>query len=139
MISVSHFSRHFKVYKKEPGLIGSVKSVFQRKYEVKKAVDDISFEISKGELVGFIGPNGAGKTTTLKALSGLLFPSSGSIQVLGFTPFDRKPQFLKQISLVMGQKSQLWWDLPAQETFLLNKEIYQVNDASYKKNALGIS
>jgi len=103
-----------------------MKSLFHRQYEQVKAVDDISFEIHEGELVGFIGPNGAGKTTTLKCLSGLLYPSSGKVSVLGYTPFERKHQFLKQISLVMGQKNQLWWDLPGMETLLLNKEIYEV-------------
>ncbi len=125
-ISVSHLSKHYSVYKKEPGFVGSLKSLVSRKYEVVKAVEDISFQIEEGEFVGFIGPNGAGKTTTLKCLSGLLYPTSGNVKVLGFTPFDRKTEFLKQISLVLGQKNQLWWDLPAMETFLLNKEIYQI-------------
>lgn len=133
IISVTHLSKHFKTYKKEPGFVGAITSFFNRSYETKKAVDDISFQIEEGELVGFIGPNGAGKTTTLKALSGLLYPTQGTVSVLGYTPFQRKSQFLKQISLVMGQKNQLWWDLPAQESFLLNKEIYQVSDSQYKK------
>ncbi len=113
--------------------MGSMKSLFARKYKTVKAVNDVSFDIHEGELVGFIGPNGAGKTTTLKCLSGLLYPTQGKISVLGYTPFDRKNTFLKHISLVMGQKNQLWWDLPAQETFLLNKEIYEIPDAEYKK------
>lgn len=117
--------------------MGSVRSLFHRKYDTVKAVDDISFTIAEGELVGFIGPNGAGKTTTLKCLSGLLYPTSGLVSVLGFTPFERKNAYLKQIALVMGQKNQLWWDLPAQETFLLNKEIYEISDDEYKKT-LGI-
>lgn len=133
IISVQNFSKHYKAYRKEPGLIGSLKSLFNRKYETVKAVDDISFDIEEGELVGFIGPNGAGKTTTLKTLSGLLYPSSGKVSVLGFTPFDRKTQFLKQISLVMGQKNQLWWDLPGMETLLLNKEIYEVPENKFKE------
>lgn len=132
IISVSHLSRHFQVAQKEPGFAGSIKSLFSRKYETKKAVDDISFEISEGELVGFIGPNGAGKTTTLKCLSGLLYPTSGKISVLDNTPYDRKPTFLKQIALVMGQKNQLWWDLPAIDTLILNKEIYGVSDEKFK-------
>src|SRR5438046_4069575 len=103
-----------------------MRSLVNRKYYDAKAVSDISFEIEEGELIGFIGPNGAGKTTTLKTLSGLLYPTSGKVSVLGFTPFERKKQFLKQIALVMGQKNQLWWDLPPIETFLLNKEIYEV-------------
>ncbi len=132
-ISVSHLKKYYKIYQKEPGLMGSLKSLFYRKYYDTKAVDDISFSIEEGELIGFIGPNGAGKTTTLKCLSGLLYPTSGEISVLGFKPFDRKKDFLKQISLVMGQKNQLWWDLPPTETFLLNKEIYQVNDRQFKE------
>ncbi|MDO8639697.1 MAG: ATP-binding cassette domain-containing protein, partial [bacterium] len=133
VISISNLSKHYEVHKKEPGLSGSLKSLFARKYETIKAVDEISFEINEGELVGFIGPNGAGKTTTLKCLSGLLYPTKGKISVLGFTPFDRKKEFLKQISLIMGQKNQLWWDLPAVDTFLLNKEIYEIPNNQYKK------
>ncbi|MBI2009598.1 MAG: ATP-binding cassette domain-containing protein [Candidatus Chisholmbacteria bacterium] len=110
-----------------------MKSLLNRKYETVKAVNNISFSIKEGELVGFIGPNGAGKTTTLKVLSGLLYPSSGQVKVLGFTPWQRKRAFQKQFALVMGQKNQLWWDLPPQETFLLNKEIYEIEDAAYHK------
>ena len=110
-----------------------MKSVFKRRYEEVRAVDDISFNIKEGELVGFIGPNGAGKTTTLKCLSGLLYPESGFVSVLGFQPWQRKPEFQKQFALVMGQKNQLWWDLPPMETFLLNKEIYEVPDEQFKK------
>ncbi|MBI3385688.1 ABC transporter ATP-binding protein [Candidatus Gottesmanbacteria bacterium] len=133
VISLSHLKKFYTVHKKEPGLTGSLKSLFSRKYETVHAVDDISFTIDEGELVGFIGPNGAGKTTTLKCLSGLLYPTSGMISVLGYTPFERKNEFLKKISLVMGQKNQLWWDLPAMETFLLNKEIYEVPEEKFKK------
>lgn len=131
IIDVQNLSKTFKIYKKEPGLGGAFKSLFSRKYEQKMAVNDVSFTIEEGELIGFIGPNGAGKTTTLKMLSGLLHPSSGSISVLGSKPFDRKKEFLKEISLVMGQKNQLWWDLPAMDTFLLNKEIYEISDADF--------
>ncbi|MBI5619349.1 ATP-binding cassette domain-containing protein [Candidatus Gottesmanbacteria bacterium] len=133
VISVSHLSKYYKVHKKEPGFLGSMRSLVHRQYETVKAVDDVSFVIDEGELVGFIGPNGAGKTTTLKCLSGLLYPTAGRVSVLDFTPFDRKTAFLKQIALVMGQKNQLWWDLPAMETFLLNKEIYEIPDDVYKK------
>jgi len=131
-ISVSHLSKNYQTFQKDPGLVGSIKSLFSRKYETVKAVSDISFKINEGELVGFIGPNGAGKTTTLKCLSGLLYPTKGELSVLGFSPFKREKEFLKQISLVMGQKNQLWWDLPAVDTFLLNKEIYEVSDSDYK-------
>jgi len=131
IISVTHLSKHYQVYKKEPGFMGSIRSLFSRTYETVKAVDDVSFTIDAGELVGFIGPNGAGKTTTLKCLSGLLYPTKGGITVLGHIPFERNHDYLKNIALVMGQKNQLWWDLPAQETFLLNKEIYEIPDKEY--------
>lgn len=133
VISISHLSKYYKVYQKEPGFLDSIKSLFSRKYETVTAVDNISFSISEGELVGFIGPNGAGKTTTLKCLSGLLYPSSGDISVLGFTPWERKYEFLSQIALVMGQKNQLWWDLPPIETFLLNKEIYDISSKKFNE------
>lgn len=132
IIEVKNLSKNFRSYQKEPGISGAIKSFFYRKHYDVKAVENISFDIERGELIGFIGPNGAGKTTTLKMLSGLLYPSSGRISVLGSTPFNRKPDFLKQISLVMGQKNQLWWDLPAMDTFLLNKEIYEVSDEDFK-------
>lgn len=133
VVSLSHFKKYYSVHQKEPGLLGSLKSLVARKYQTVRAVDDISFEIGEGELVGFIGPNGAGKTTTLKCLSGLLHPTNGKVSVLGFSPFRRQPAFLKQIALVMGQKNQLWWDLPAIETFILNKEIYEIPNDDYKK------
>jgi ABC-2 type transport system ATP-binding protein len=133
VIEVHNLKKYYKVHQKEPGLSGSIKSLFSRKYYDVKAVDGVSFDIGEGELVGFIGPNGAGKTTTLKSLSGLLYPTSGQVSVLGYTPWDRKPAFQKQFSLVMGQKNQLWWDLPAIESFTLNKEIYEVPDTQYKK------
>jgi ABC-2 type transport system ATP-binding protein len=132
VISVANLKKYYRVYQKEPGLAGSIKSLFHRKYEDVKAVNDISFSIEEGELVGFIGPNGAGKTTTLKVLSGLLYPTAGAVQVLGFTPFDRKTAFQKQFSLVMGQKNQLWWDLPALDSFLLNKEIYEIPESQFE-------
>lgn len=133
IVKVSHLKRYYQIHKKEPGLKGSIKSLFNRQYETVKAVDDISFSINEGELIGFIGPNGAGKTTTLKCLSGLLYPTSGKVEVLGFDPWQRKYDFLKQISLVMGQKNQLWWDLPPIETFILNKEIYEIPEIQFKK------
>lgn len=132
-IQVDQLKRYFKVYHKEPGLWGSIKSLWDRHYHEVKAVDDISFEINQGEIVGFIGQNGAGKTTTLKVLSGLLHPTAGKVRVLGYNPWDRKPEFQKQFALVMGQKNQLWWDLPAIETFLLNQAIYEIPDQKFKK------
>lgn len=133
IIQVKNLKKYYSVYQKEPGFVGSIKSLFSRKYEDVKAVDDISFNIEEGELVGFIGPNGAGKTTTLKVLSGLLYPTSGEVSVLGHVPYKRENKYLKQIALVMGQKNQLWWDLPPTETFLLNKEIYEVPEEKYKE------
>lgn len=134
VITVSHLSKYYQVYQKEPGFLNSIKSLIARKCKTVKAVDDISFQIDEGELVGFIGPNGAGKTTSLKCLSGLLYPTSGKISVLGFIPYQRNNNFLKQISLVMGQKNQLWWDLPAMDSLILNKEIYDVSN--HKFNAI---
>lgn len=138
-ITVSNLRKYYQVHQKELGLAGSIRSLFARKYYDAKAVDDISFEIEEGELVGFIGPNGAGKTTTLKCLSGLLYPTGGKVEVLGFTPFERKNAFLRQIALIMGQKNQLWWDLPAVESFILNKEIYEVPDRQFKETLEALS
>ena len=132
IIEVKNLTKFYQVYEKEPGFLGAFKSLFHRRYNKVRAVNDISFKIAEGELIGFIGPNGAGKTTTLKMLSGLLFPTSGQISVLNHVPFERKPEFLKQIAFVMGQKNQLWWDLPAMDTFILNKEIYAVKDKEFK-------
>lgn len=132
-IEVNSLSKTYKVHKKEEGLKGSVKALFKREYKDVEAVKDIAFNIEQGELVGFIGPNGAGKTTTLKMLSGLLVPTNGTAKVLGYTPHERNEEYLKQISLVMGQKNQLFWDLPAIETFSLNKDIYEVDEKRYRE------
>jgi len=130
-ISVRNLTKHFQVAQKGEGFRGSVKSLFTKQYKSVKAVDDVSFEINTGEMVAFLGPNGAGKTTTLKMLSGILYPTSGDVNVLGFTPQQRQSQFQKKISLVMGQKNQLWWDLPPTDTFLLNKDIYSIPTKHY--------
>ena len=132
-IIVDRLTKNFEISEREPGLLGSIKSLIVPSKKTVQALKAVSFTIKQGELIGFIGPNGAGKTTTLKVLSGLLFPTSGFIQVLGFDPWDRKPEFLKKISLVMGQKNQLWWDLPARDTFELNKAIYEISDNKYKE------
>ncbi|MGI5864389.1 MAG: ABC transporter ATP-binding protein [Myxococcales bacterium] len=126
MIEAKELTKHFKVHKRPPGFGAAVRSLFRRKHETVVAVDGVSFSIAPGERVGFLGPNGAGKTTTLKMLSGLLHPTSGELTVAGFTPRHREPAFLKQITLVMGQKQQLLWDLPPAETFDLNRAIYDV-------------
>lgn len=133
-IIVDHLVKNFEVNQKEPGLLGSFKSFLSPQKKIVRALKNISFTIQPGELVGFIGPNGAGKTTTLKVLSGLLYPTAGFAQVLGFDPWDKKPEFLKQISLVMGQKNQLWWDLPAFDTFELIKEIYEIPQKEFEEN-----
>lgn len=133
IIKVSNLSKSFRVYQKEPGLKGSVKHLFHRKYYDVKAVEKVSFTIQEGELVGFIGPNGAGKTTTLKMLSGLLYPSSGEATVLGYKPWERKKEFQRQFSIVMGQKNQLWWDLSAYDSFILNRDIYQIPEKEFKR------
>lgn len=134
IIQVENLNKTYELYKKQPGLWASVKSLFYRETLFKQAVKDISFSIEEGELVGFLGPNGAGKTTTLKVLSGILYPTSGEISVLGHQPWKRKAEYQKQFALVMGQKNQLWWDLPAMESFILNKEIYEVSDEDFKNN-----
>jgi len=133
-IIVDNLVKNFEVTEKEPGLTGAIKSLVSPKKKEVHALKGVSFTIQPGELVGFIGPNGAGKTTTLKTLSGLLYPTSGFVEVLEFDPWERKPEFLKQISLVMGQKNQLWWDLPAIETFELNKAIYEIPTHFYQEN-----
>jgi len=119
------------VHQKEPGFSGSLKSFVHRQTVQVKAVDGVSFHIEAGEMVGFLGPNGAGKTTTLKVLAGLLYPTGGHATVLGFIPNERRPAYLKQFTLVMGQKNQLIWDLPALETFQINRAIYEISPADY--------
>ncbi len=132
-IEVRHLSKTYKTHVKHEGLSNSIKSLFKREYKERVAVNDVSFSLAQGELVGMLGANGAGKTTTLKMLSGLLYPSSGSASVLGYTPWERSNAFKQQFSIVMGQRNQLWWDLPAADSFLLNKEIYRIPDAEFKR------
>ncbi|MBN1371684.1 MAG: ATP-binding cassette domain-containing protein [Anaerolineaceae bacterium] len=132
IIQVEHLSKSFDYYKKELGLKNSIKNLFHREKLTKAAVREISFEIAEGEMIGFLGPNGAGKTTTLKMLSGILHPTSGQAHVLGYVPWERKKAFKMQFAIVMGQKAQLWWDLPANESLYLNKCIYEVEDKAYQ-------
>ena len=133
MISVKGLRKHYQVHKRPPGLKAALRSLVHRDYTTVKAVDGISFDIRPGERVGFLGPNGAGKTTTLKVLAGLLHPSAGEVRVDGHVPRHREDAFLKKIMLVMGQKQQLLWDLPPSETFELNRAIYDVPAAQYRR------
>jgi ABC-2 type transport system ATP-binding protein len=132
-ILVEKLSKTYKVPEREGGFAAAARSFFRRRYKDVKAVELVSFSISSGEIVGFLGPNGAGKTTTLKMLSGLLHPTGGAARVLGFTPWDLKTDFLKTMTLVMGQRNRLSWDIPAADSFLLNKAIYRLSDDSYQK------
>ncbi len=134
VIKAQNLSRDYEYYEKSQGLAGSIKNIFHKEKLYKHAVVDLNIEIERGSIMGFIGLNGAGKTTTLKMLTGLLKPTSGNLSVLGYTPFQKKNDFLRQIALVMGNKSQLWWDIPAIETFQLNKTIYEVDDNTYNNN-----
>lgn len=132
VISVSGLTKTYRIYKKSPGFAGALKGLFRRQFEQVDAARDVSFSISEGELVGFLGPNGAGKTTTLKMLAGLLHPTSGRASVLGFTPWERADGYRRQFALLLGQKNQLWWDLPARESLELNARIYGIDDAVFR-------
>ena len=133
VIQVRKLSRTFRTFKKEPGLLGALKGLFHRRYELTAAVADMSFSVEEGEFVGFLGPNGAGKTTTLKMLAGLLHPSGGSASVLGYTPWHRPLEYRRQFALLLGQKNQLWWDLPARESLRLNGKLYGVPERDMER------
>ena len=132
-IEVNGLTKAFRTYKKQPGFSGAVKGLFKRQYEQTLAVNDVHFKIEPGELVGFLGPNGAGKTTTLKMLAGLLYPTTGSAKVLGYTPWERHDGYRRQFALVLGQKNQLWWDLPARESLELNAKIYGIPQDRFER------
>jgi ABC-2 type transport system ATP-binding protein len=132
-IQVNNLSKTYQVPEREGGFGSAVRSFFKRKYKDVKAVQSVNFKIAQGEIVGFLGPNGAGKTTTLKMLSGLLHPTDGNATVLGFTPWELKPEYLRSMTLVMGQRNRLSWDIPAADSFLLNQAIYRIPDAEYQK------
>jgi len=133
VIRAAHLTKHFKVHKRPPGFAAALRSLVNRKYDLVKAVDDVSFTIERGERVGFLGPNGAGKTTTLKVLSGLLHPTSGEVVVDGHVPYRRQAGFLGKITLVMGQKSQLIWDLPPSETYAMNRAVFDVARSQFDR------
>ncbi len=132
-IRVQNLTKSYRVYKKREGLLASWRGLFRREYRVVEAVRDVSFEIETGEMVAFLGPNGAGKTTTLKLLSGLIHPTSGEATVLGYVPWQRVVAYRRRFSLVMGQKNQLWWDLPALESFRLHQQIYRIPEEDFRK------
>ena len=133
MIYAENLRKEFKKIIKEPGLKGSVKSLFHPKKEIVKAVDGISFEVPKGEILGFIGPNGAGKSTVIKMLTGILMPTSGMCRINGKIPQEDRKNYVREIGVVFGQRTQLWWDLALRETYAVLKEIYQVPDDQYQK------
>src|SRR4029077_2394641 len=133
IIEAQELSKMYRVFQKKPGLRGALRNLFRREYKEVRAVDGVSFTIEPGEMVAFLGPNGAGKTTTLKMLSGLIYPTSGTAQVLGFVPWERADSFRRRFSLVMGQKNQLWWDLPAADSFQLHREIYSLPVADFNQ------
>ncbi|MEV0806319.1 ATP-binding cassette domain-containing protein [Micromonospora sp. NPDC050200] len=132
MIEVSDLAKHYRVHRRQPGLRASLRSLVRRENVTVRAVEQVSFTIPEGEVVGFLGPNGAGKTTTLKCLTGLLHPTAGTVRVLGHTPHRREPAFLRRISLVMGQRNSLFWDLPAADAFEVNRAIYGLAEGPYR-------
>jgi ABC-2 type transport system ATP-binding protein len=133
LIEAAGLTKTYRVFQKSPGLLGAVRGLFSRDYKEVHAVRDVSFAIEPGEMVAFLGPNGAGKTTTLKMLSGLIYPTSGSARVLDFVPWERPDAFRRQFSLVMGQKNQLWWDLPAADSFQLHREVYSLDRPRFER------
>ncbi len=133
-IVAEDLTKTYTFHQQKAGLLAAIRGLGRRTYETRLAVDAISFTVQPGEVVGLLGPNGAGKTTTLKMLSGLLYPTSGRLEVAGFRPFERNVEYLRRIALVMGQKTMLWWDVPATESFLLHKEMYGIPDADYRRS-----
>ena len=133
IIQAEGLSKTYRVAQKQDGLLGSLRGLYHRVYKEVKAVGGVGFSIEPGEMVAFLGPNGAGKTTTLKMLSGLIYPTAGSAEVLGFVPWKREDLFRRQFALVMGQKNQLWWDLPAADSFQLHREIYSLPKVDFDR------
>jgi ABC-2 type transport system ATP-binding protein len=139
VIQVNGLTKTFRTYKKQPGFAGAIRGLFRRTYEQIVAVNNVSFTIESGELVGFLGPNGAGKTTTLKMLAGLLYPTSGTARVLDYVPWERHDGYRRQFALVLGQKNQLWWDLPARESLELNAKIYGIPADRFERTVAEMS
>lgn len=134
MIKVQHLTKDYKRVKRREGFLGSVRTLFSADYEITRAVDDISFEVREGELVGYIGPNGAGKSTSIKMLCGILVPTGGEIEVNGLVPHKNRMENTRQIGAVFGQKTQLWWDVPVIESLRLFRDMYKVSEAQFKRN-----
>lgn len=134
LIEVKDLFKEYHIIKRQEGMWGALRSLFHREYISKMAVEGISFSINEGEMVGYVGPNGAGKSTTIKMLTGILVPTSGYIKVNGLVPFQERQKNARQIGVVFGQRTQLWWDLPTIESFELLKQVYQISDRQYKKN-----
>ena len=132
-INVSHISKTFKVVKKKSGFKATLKNFIKREYKYIDAIKDISFNIEEGSIVGYIGQNGAGKSTTIKILSGILIPDSGEVTIDGLTPWIDRKEYVSKIGVVFGQRSQLWWDIPAEDTFNLLKDIYQIEESKFKE------
>src|SRR3954471_23026525 len=126
-------TKTYRVFQKKEGFLGALRGLVRREYKEVRAVDDVRFTIEPGEVVAFLGPNGAGKTTTLKMLSGIIYPTAGTAQVLGYVPWQRADAFRRRFALVMGQKNQLWWDLPAADSFQLHREIYSLDQADFTR------
>src|SRR4051812_26069144 len=133
-IEVQGLTKTYRTYKKAPGFRGAIRGLFKRDYETTHAAKDIRFAVEEGELVGFLGPNGAGKTTTLKMLAGLLYPTTGTARVLGYVPWERRDGYRRQFALLLGQKNQLWWDLPARESLELNSKIYGIPPDQFQRS-----
>src|SRR5262252_1088859 len=133
VVEVQNLSKHYRVYQKREGVLASLAGLFRRQYRDVQAVRDVSLAVEQGEFVAFLGPNGAGKTTTLKLLSGVIYPTGGTARVLGFVPWNREVAYRRRFALVMGQKNQLWWDLPAMESFRLHQQIYRIEPAQFER------
>lgn len=132
-ITVRNLEKTYRTHIRDPGIVSALKSVIKRKYETKHAVKNVSFKVKRGEILGLIGPNGAGKSTIIKALSGILYPTSGIVKVIGYVPWENRVKYVQNLGVVLGQKSQLWWDLPAKDTYELHREIYKIPKDEYNK------